>query len=671
MTSPEQPRDHAHDKGTERLRRPSRLDRHVESLLTDTGYELRRKVGSGGMGIVYLAADGSGNEVALKLLRPEIADDPRARDRLGREVRALQKLRSDNIAQVIDAELDSPDAFVVTEFIPGPTLEEAVATHGSLHLEAVREIGVILGETLQAIHAEGIVHRDLKPSNVMLRHATARDLTTFDPNAQRLDPVIIDFGIAQAAEDSRLTSTGLMMGTAAYLDPEVVKTNETGPAADWWAWAALLAYAASGREPFGTGRADVIFLRAARGDVDCEGLPPALCEWLRDALRPDPAERAAPEDLIDRLATMDFDAPAGMESPGDSAVVAAGAVAGGAAEHDGVDDTDTREVPVIAEESVTEVLSPFGSDATPTQRIAPLTAEETATRPLPVARPEPTEILERRDDPRRDPTPERGNHGKIGPGVIPQPSAAPGPLPTPLAAPANLPTRPAPPPMPYGGGPIMPAPYGMQPAMLPLPPQLRPAPQRPLLVLLGTLLLIGLGAVSPLTALLLFLLLNAFARAWQRSWVAMTKSRERGAAGGITNAGLIGLALPRFAWGLIEAILLALFPVIAALVIIVVTDAILGWGLSIIVPLGVYGAFLLATTVGLCWIGIDGRTTRKGAHRVSDAAAPGTVWTLVLVALLVLLLIAVGFIIANRSGAIDYFPYVGQFRVEDLAPWRR
>src|SRR5690625_6599358 len=141
------------------------------------------------------------------MLRPEISDDRRALERLGREVAAQQLVRNDNIVRIVDAELDSSDAFGVTEFTPAPTLEHAVRDHGGLHPEAVREIGLVMGSTLQQIHAAGVVHRDLKPSNVMLRGATEDDLLGFDPEGDRLDPVIIDFGIAIAAEESRLTST--------------------------------------------------------------------------------------------------------------------------------------------------------------------------------------------------------------------------------------------------------------------------------------------------------------------------------------------------------------------------------------------------------------------------------------------------------------------------------
>ncbi|MDO5645652.1 MAG: protein kinase [Dermabacter sp.] len=688
-----------------RLHRPGRVNAHLADALADTGYHVQRKIGSGGMGIVYLAQDGDGNDMALKMLRPEIADDPRARARLRREVKALQKMRSDNIARVIDAELDSPEAFVVTEFVAGPTLEDAVRSHGHLHLEAVREIGVVLGETLETIHDQGIVHRDLKPSNIMLRHATPADLTTFDPDAQRLDPVIIDFGIAQAVEDSRLTSTGMMMGTAAYLDPEVVKSNAAGPGADWWAWAGLIAFAATGREPFGSGRADLVFLRADRGDVDVEGLPSALQQWLREALNPDPALRPAPSDLIERLARMDLEYFGPLAGVGAGAAAAGGQAsgaqgtgadgAGGTAVIGGTDAAEPRtevlsptalhgsdqaggsrtevlgaaagpntevlggaagprtEVLGAATGAHTEVLHeyPGGADVPGATEALPthgegVTEQQPPTEALPQIR---EEVPTRPFAPIQDPIAPRASAPLMGPGGV---------GPANYGAPAQGALVP--------GGPAMPqAPY-----VMPLHPQVRPPNKRPFLVGLGAALVIALGALAPLTAVLFFVLLNAFARAWQRSWVALTKARERGAGERMTRAGLATMALPRFAWGILESALLALFPLALAVGGVIAVDAILVWLLHTTLPLAVYGAAITAVTMALCWIGIDSRTTRYGAHRIVDAAAPDALWTAILATLLLVLLGVIGVTIGARGGLIDYFPYVGMFRFEDIAPWR-
>src|SRR5699024_2606576 len=264
-----------------------------------------------------------------------------------------------------------------------------VRTHGGLHPEAVREIALVMGQTLQAIHEAGVIHRDLKPSNVMLRGATEADLTGFDPDGDRLDPVIIDFGIAIAAEESRLTSTGLVMGTAAYLDPEVIRTDHAGEAGDWWAWAALLAYAATGREPYGSGRADLVFLRAERGEIDIDGVPTELGRWLRAALQCDPERRPATAQLLERLAALDltyYDDPGDTGRPradGRTAVLpVAGAAAGAAAGAD--DESGTGEEPEAA----------AAGDEDPAERTAVLPVQDSpSSRPVPPE--QPTETLPR------------------------------------------------------------------------------------------------------------------------------------------------------------------------------------------------------------------------------------------------------------------------------------
>ncbi|WP_058234893.1 serine/threonine-protein kinase [Devriesea agamarum] len=358
--------------------RASGGDLRRRALADESGYDVAERIGSGGMGIVYRARDAEGRDVAIKMLRPEIGGDQQARQRLAREVKALQRVRSDNIAQVLDAELESDEAFIVTEFIQGPTLDEAARRHGGLHPEAVREIGVMLGETLQTIHRAGLVHRDLKPSNILLRGATETDLISFDPDGERLDPVIIDFGIAQAAEESRLTSTGLVMGTAAYLDPELARTNITGPAADWWAWAALVAFAATGRDPFGSGRVDLVLMRAEKGEIDSAGAPAELRRWLRDALQPDPADRVDPGQLIQRLAQLDltvYDDPGATEVLSVSDLHSGGGESAGAAASEASSEAVTSPLSTVSEPLPTPVGGmPPASPVTPLPPTVPVPA---------------------------------------------------------------------------------------------------------------------------------------------------------------------------------------------------------------------------------------------------------------------------------------------------------
>lgn len=667
-------------------------DPRLLALAEDSGYEILGRIGAGGMGIVYRAHDADGNDVAIKLLRHEISDDRQARERLAREVTAQKLVRNDNIVRILDAELDSSDAFVVTEFIPGPTLDDAVRSHGGLHPEAVREIGLVMGETLRDIHRAGVIHRDLKPSNVMLRGATEGDLSGFDPDGDRLDPVIIDFGIAIAAEESRLTSTGLVMGTAAYLDPEVIRSDHMGEAGDWWAWAALLSFAATGRDPFGSGRADLVFLRAERGEIDVDGLPVELADWLRAALRSVPAERPAPEDMLAQLAELDLTR---YTDPGDTELLDAGSrtavlpVMGAAALHgedpgpterapaatdatEGSQDQRTEMIPTITTpvEQPTEALPRISTPAEPATEALPVI--ETPTRALPVVPPPPH---------------------SAPPSHAPQQHVAPSPSPQPYTQPFPSAQQQAPvqerPHQPYAYSPLPdpqrqaqqaiearpqhPGPYPPSAAgpMTPYGPWPEPPPRRPLLVWIGHLLIVSLAVIAPYMSLAVLLLLGALARTWERSHLSATAQRMRGASG----SGLrwrTGLASPfRFLLGLLEIAAQALLPLVLGVLVGVALDA--SWTLlqGAPPPDGVAFATAMAITLLITWVGLGSRTTRNGAHRMVDAAAPDLLWSAVVVVLLLLLLGAVVFTLLARGGAVDYFPFPSGPRLDDIAIWRR
>ena len=678
--------------GMEETRRPRtpRRDPRLGALAEESGYEIAERIGAGGMGIVYRAHDADGREVALKLLRHEIADDPRARERLAREVAAQKLVRSEQIVRILDAELDSPDAFVVTEFVPGPTLENAVRDHGGLHPEAVREIGLVLGDALRDIHAAGVIHRDLKPSNVLLRGTRDEDLDGFDPEGDRLDPVIIDFGIALAAEESRLTPTGRVMGPAAYLDPEVVRTNHTAEAGDWWSLAAMLAFAATGREPYGSGRADIVFLRADRGELDVDGLPIELAAWLREALQADPAARPDPVTHLAALAELDLERfeDAGeteaFGADGRTAVLPAGAAAGAAGAgaatpvepDDGADDAAaddpaaTTVLPVLGEDGQegadrtqvlpaggdrTEALPRVEDDSAPRTEALPVTRDATLRLPVVPDEIAPAPTAPPAYDPSRPV--HRGPDGRLGNGM-------------PVAAPPSqpVPQQPVPQPMPQqappGYGQM--APYGMAPQPVAPPP-----PRRPLLVWLGHLLLIGLGVIAPYMALGALLLLGAAARTWERSHRTVALRRMRG-SGGSGPLWAAGTAVPfRFLLGLAETALQAVLPLVLGLLVGIAVDASAALLAGTALPDGVALGIAVAITTLLTWVGIGSRTTRAGAHRMVDAAAPDRTWTAVLLGLLVLLIGAVLVTISARQGMVDYFPFTSGPHLEELAFWRR
>ncbi len=256
-------------------------------------YRLAHRLGEGGMGVVHLAHDEQGRQVAIKVLRAHIAHDSEARARLAREVSTLRRVRHPLVADVLDADVDGERPYVVTRFVPGAGLDAVVRDQGPLSAEALSRLGMGLSSALSAIHSVSVVHRDLKPANVMMLDA---------------DPVVIDFGIAHVADDVRLTSTGLVMGTPGYLSPEVIDGAAVTTATDWWGWAATLAFAACGRPPFGKGPMDVVIDRVRRGQCELSGVDERLRPLLTAALAVDPDHRPVAREVLfalDRYAAGD------------------------------------------------------------------------------------------------------------------------------------------------------------------------------------------------------------------------------------------------------------------------------------------------------------------------------------------------------------------------------
>ena len=257
-------------------------------------YRLVQRLGEGGMGVVHLALDRHGRAVAIKVLRQHIAHDPDARARLTREVSTLSRIRDPHVAPVLDADVDGPTPYIVTRYVPGPSLDEHVAGRGPLAPTDLHRVMSGLAEALDAIHSAGVVHRDVKPGNVLLVDG---------------DPVLIDFGIAHVADDIRLTMTGLVMGTPGYLAPEVVGGDDVTPATDWWGWAATTAFAASGTPPFGTGPMSAVLARVSAGEPDLEAVDPRIEPLLYAALSPHPAERPHHHEVVAALERYAHGAP--------------------------------------------------------------------------------------------------------------------------------------------------------------------------------------------------------------------------------------------------------------------------------------------------------------------------------------------------------------------------
>lgn len=249
-------------------------------------YRLVQQLGEGGMGVVHLALDRQGRAVAIKVLRPHVAHDPNARARLAREVDTLELIRHPNVAPVLDADLDGPRPYLVTKYVPGPPLDDYVAENGPLSGEALTRLADGLASALEAIHAAGVVHRDVKPGNVLVVDG---------------EPMLIDFGIAHAVDDIRLTMTGLVMGTPGYLAPEIVEGADVSEATDWWGWAATLAFAATGQPPYGRGPMEAVLARVARGEADLRGTDPDLRPLLRAALNPDADARPSSAEVVEAL----------------------------------------------------------------------------------------------------------------------------------------------------------------------------------------------------------------------------------------------------------------------------------------------------------------------------------------------------------------------------------
>ncbi|ABS02409.1 protein kinase [Kineococcus radiotolerans SRS30216 = ATCC BAA-149] len=577
-------------------------------------YRLDREVGQGGMGIVYLGLDDDHRAVALKVLKPHIAADPQARQRLAREVATLERVRSPRVAEVLAADVDGPWPHLVTRYVPGPSLEHVVQTRGPLRGSTLRDLGHGLAEALHAIHAAGVVHRDLKPSNVLLLDGL---------------PVVIDFGIAHVADDVRLTSTGLVMGTPGYLSPEVVAGGLVSPATDWWGWAATVAYAASGRPPYGSGPMEVVLDRVRRADVDVSAVPADLRGPILAALAVNPAHRPHPDALLRALD---------------------GATTGPQVHAGPTDRTTAVPSPPPGSHPGPHPAPPAG----PRSRFESLIADETAQLPRVEA---------------RGPRPEAPAESTT---VLPAQPAAPPTAPAAWPPAAPQPARPPAQQAPPGWIPNVPGPGPAHPAQPPAPhPGSHPAgrspatgsdglparPQRSWTILAALLALVGVYAVAPTTGLLLALAGGTLARTVDRAAAGLFRRRwEAGPRS--TDVLAVGAATP---WHAVRAAVAtavsAIIPLLVGISVVFITgtfgrSASLGYESPWTLALGGLAGTLVA------WHGPGGRSLQRGTRTTVRSTLRGDRETGVVIGLLLLVAFAAALMVLG-GGQPDWRPLSG------------
>jgi hypothetical protein len=249
------------------------------------GYVLRRELGRGGMGVVHLATTPTGGLAAVKVIHPQLVRDPAFRRRFDREVTAARSVARFCTAPVLDAGVEGGVAYLVTEYVKGPDLAQAVREQGPLTGANLEALAVGIATALHAIHEAGVIHRDLKPSNVLL---------------SPLGPRVIDFGIAQLVGNQSLAGQAIL-GTPAFMAPEQVRDEPLTPATDVYAWGGVIAFAGTGRLPFGGGSPSEVFYRILNEGPNLDGLDERMRAVVERATAKDPARRPGARQLLGEL----------------------------------------------------------------------------------------------------------------------------------------------------------------------------------------------------------------------------------------------------------------------------------------------------------------------------------------------------------------------------------
>ena len=257
------------------------------------GYRLLGRLGAGGMGVVYLGETtpdqtGVSRQVAVKVVRAELAEDEAFRARFRREVSAARRVSGACVVKILDANPEAETPYMVSEYVTGPDLGSLVNTYGPLDGRRQHAFAAGLAQALLSIHSVGLVHRDLKPANVLCAQRGLK---------------VIDFGIASAADGASLTRTGLIVGTTGWMSPEQVNGDKVLPLTDIFCWASVIYFAATGLAPFGEGAPASVLYRVIANDPDLSHprIEPRLRPLLAAAFRKDPRSRPAAPDLLDYL----------------------------------------------------------------------------------------------------------------------------------------------------------------------------------------------------------------------------------------------------------------------------------------------------------------------------------------------------------------------------------